>query len=322
MSANAINQLSTANTFQHWLNATESLIATANLLTDGNGSTFYANTKLEIGGTGATLNVTTSATINVLSSNTITAVNTTSNLNATNVTTQYVQFSDGTKQYTANAANTTQTTSIASAFDKANSANVLAQAAFDKANTDATSISTTAGVYGNAVAIPQITLAANGRVSSITNVSISIPTDSSNASNITTGTLPSGRLTGAYTGITSTGTLTGITISGKINETLNTITVGATTSLDLSTNSVYKLVMAANTTLSFVNPPSSGTEVTFKLYANTNNGSNTITWPAEVKWQYGQAPTQTTTANKTDIYSFTTNDGGTTYFGYVSGLNF
>ena len=57
MAANVINQLSTANTFQHWLNATESLIATANLLTNGNGSTFYANTRLEVGGTNSsTLN--------------------------------------------------------------------------------------------------------------------------------------------------------------------------------------------------------------------------------------------------------------------------
>lgn len=303
MAANVINQLSTANTFQHWLNATESLIATANLLTNGNGSTFYANTRLEVGGTGATLNVNTSAFINVLYANTITS-NISGNIVAQNVTASFIQFGDGTKQYTANADG------------------AFAQAAFDKANTDVTNISTTAGTYGNAVAIPQITLVANGRVSSITNVSITIPTDTTNASNIITGTLPSGRLTGAYTGITSTGTLTGITISGKINETLNTITVGATTSLDLSTNSVYKLVMAANTTLSFTNAPTSGTEVTFKLYANTNNGSNTITWPASVKWQYGQAPTQTTTANKTDIYSFTTNDGGVTYFGFVSGLNF
>ena len=64
----------------------------------------------------------------------------------------YVQFSDGSKQYSANAGSTT-----------------LAQAAFDKANTDATSISATAGVYGNATYIPVITLAANGRISSITN---------------------------------------------------------------------------------------------------------------------------------------------------------
>jgi hypothetical protein len=68
----------------------------------------------------------------------------------------YVQFSDGSKQYTANAGSTT-----------------LAQAAFDKANTDVTFISATAGVYGNATYVPVITLAANGRISSITNTAIS-----------------------------------------------------------------------------------------------------------------------------------------------------
>ena len=68
----------------------------------------------------------------------------------------YVQFSDGSKQYTANAGNT-----------------ALAQAAFDKANTDVTTISAAAGVYGNATYVPVITLAANGRISSITNTAIS-----------------------------------------------------------------------------------------------------------------------------------------------------
>jgi hypothetical protein len=59
------------------------------------------------------------------------------------------------------------------AFAQANSANVLAQAAFDKANTDVTTITATAGVYGNATHVPVITLSANGRVSSITNTAIS-----------------------------------------------------------------------------------------------------------------------------------------------------
>ena len=69
----------------------------------------------------------------------------------------YVQFSDGSKQYSANAGSDT----------------TLAQAAFDKANTDVTSITATAGVYGNATYVPVITLAANGRISSITNTAIS-----------------------------------------------------------------------------------------------------------------------------------------------------
>lgn len=46
----AINQISTANTFQQWLIATQSLISTANNLTDNLGGTFYANTNLVIDG--------------------------------------------------------------------------------------------------------------------------------------------------------------------------------------------------------------------------------------------------------------------------------
>jgi len=47
----AINQLSTANTFQQWLTSSQSLISVTNNLTDGgNSSTFYANTNIQIGG--------------------------------------------------------------------------------------------------------------------------------------------------------------------------------------------------------------------------------------------------------------------------------
>jgi hypothetical protein len=66
MAANTITQLTTANTFQHWLTSTQSLIGVANTLTNGAGNTFYANTRLEVGGTGASLNVVTSATIQEL----------------------------------------------------------------------------------------------------------------------------------------------------------------------------------------------------------------------------------------------------------------
>ena len=77
MAANLISQLSTANTFQHWLGATQSLIGTANLLTDGNGQTFFANTRIRVGGTSAnvSLNVETGATINVITANTTNTVN-------------------------------------------------------------------------------------------------------------------------------------------------------------------------------------------------------------------------------------------------------
>jgi len=65
----AITQLSTANTFEQWLIATQALITTANTLTDGNGASFIANTKLDVSGTGSQLNVRNSAGINTLYAN-------------------------------------------------------------------------------------------------------------------------------------------------------------------------------------------------------------------------------------------------------------
>jgi len=84
----SINQLSTANTFQQWLIATQGLITVANTLTDGGGDTFIANTILEVSGTGSTLIVKNEATINVVTANTVNTGNltVTSNILAANVT--------------------------------------------------------------------------------------------------------------------------------------------------------------------------------------------------------------------------------------------
>jgi hypothetical protein len=85
----AINQISTANTFQQWLTATSALITTANTLTDGNGATFVANTKLDVSGTGSQLNVRNSGSINTLYSNT-------ANITAGSITTANVNSLIGT----------------------------------------------------------------------------------------------------------------------------------------------------------------------------------------------------------------------------------
>jgi hypothetical protein len=59
------------------------------------------------------------------------------------------------------------------AFNQANSANVLAQAAFDKANTDVTFISAPSGTYGSATLTPIVTVAANGRITDISTIATS-----------------------------------------------------------------------------------------------------------------------------------------------------
>ena len=111
------------------------------------------------------------------------------------------------------AANTAATTATA-AFGHANGAFSLANGTATIANTDVTNISTTAGTYADASIVPVITLAANGRVSSIVNTSIAI-----GASAITSGTL----------GVTRGGT-------GFASYTANGVIVGGLTSTSALTS--------------------------------------------------------------------------------------
>ena len=82
----AINQLTTANSFNEWLDATSSLIAVANSLTSNAGGGLIANSSIFIQGAAASLNVRTLANINTLRANTAYIANT--YFNESNVTIQ------------------------------------------------------------------------------------------------------------------------------------------------------------------------------------------------------------------------------------------
>ena len=89
----AINQLSTANTFEEWLTTTSSLVAVANNLTDNTNGGFVANSSIFIQGSNASLNVRTHANINTLQANTanitnisFSTANITGNVESLNVT--------------------------------------------------------------------------------------------------------------------------------------------------------------------------------------------------------------------------------------------
>jgi len=77
----------------------------------------------------------------------------------------------------------------------------------------------TAGTYGSASNVPVFVTNAQGQVTGVTNTGIAITsaavsglaasatTDTTDAANITSGVLPSGRISGSYTGLTGTGAL-------------------------------------------------------------------------------------------------------------------
>jgi hypothetical protein len=93
-----------------------------------------------------------------------------------------------------------------------------------------------AATYGAAATVPVIAVNAQGQITSATNTTIAIAagqvsglaasatTDTTNATNITSGTLPSGRLSGGYTGITAVGTL----VTGTWNATTIAALYGGT----------------------------------------------------------------------------------------------
>lgn len=117
----AINQISTANTFEQWLIATQALIAFANSITNSApGTTFTANTSEYI------------ITGNLTVGNTVTAPT---------VNTDVIIFDDGTRlssnvQIVNSYLHANGGFNHANgAFNKANAANVLAQQAYNFANT-------------------------------------------------------------------------------------------------------------------------------------------------------------------------------------------
>ena len=97
-------------------------------------------------------------------------------------------------------------------------------------------------------------------------------------------------------------------------------TSGATETLDLESGNVFDLTLDNNCTLTFSNPPASGTSGSFTLILRQDGtGSRLATWPGSVDWASATAPTLTTDAAAVDVLTFMTVDGGTIWLGFVAG---
>jgi hypothetical protein len=119
-------------------------------------------------------------------------------------------------------------------------------------------------------------------------------------------------------------TLTGnLGASGYINstvyrETFSDLGTGGSATLDLSTANNFRRQFNGAATITFSNAPASPAGFGF-TFVVVNSGAYAITWPASVDWVGGSAPILTSSG--TDVLVFYTYNGGTTYYGFVTGKN-
>jgi hypothetical protein len=106
----------------------------------------------------------------------------------------------------------------------------------------------------------------------------------------------------------------------SINETTFIGNIAGRFVVDLSRGTMQLVPLNGNTTIVF---PQHRAGAGFTLLIRQDSvGSRTVTWPSNVAWGGGTAPTITATANKMDVISFVGSPEGGRWLGFVGGLNF
>lgn len=80
--------------------------------------------------------------------------------------------------------------------------------------------------------------------------------------------------------------------------------------IDCSLGNYFTKTIAANSTFTFSNAPSS---MSYSFILELTHTSGTVTWPTSVQWPNSSAPVLTT--SKTHLFIFITDDGGTRWRG-------
>lgn len=124
-------------------------------------------------------------------------------------------------------------------------------------------------------------------------------------------------LTGA-TGSAASGT--GITLKDYSEQTFGVGNSGTAVTINMANGNIQSLTLTGNVTLSVSNPAASGIASSLTLFLTQDStGSRTVTWPTTTKWDSGTAPTLSTAAGAIDVVTLITQDGGTTWYGFLAG---
>ena len=109
-----------------------------------------------------------------------------------------------------------------------------------------------------------------------------------------------------------------VNLGDLVNAVGNT---GTAATINLANGNFVTATLTGNCTFTFSNPSAGASSFTLFL---TNDGTpgRSITWPVSVKWPNATIPVRTTTANKTDVYTFFTLDGGTNWYGSLTLYNY
>ncbi len=80
--------------------------------------------------------------------------------------------------------------------------------------------------------------------------------------------------------------------------------------------------MTGNCTFTFINPDAAGVLTSFTLMLTQDaTGGRTAAWPGSVVWPAGIAVALRATSNNTDVFTFSTYDGGVNWYGFVAAQN-
>jgi hypothetical protein len=106
----------------------------------------------------------------------------------------------------------------------------------------------------------------------------------------------------------------------NISEAINDVgTVDGAITCSLEDGNVHSMTISGDITLSFTDAPTTGKNGTLSLYITQDEtGGHSITCPGSVTWASGSAPALRTTASVTEILSFVTKDGGSTWYGFLT----